>query len=96
MNKRDFFKFLALSPVVVPLATVAHAREGDEPIDGAAILSICGGQQLAPRKMIADNELMLIDMQTYDPNKRVDITVGNDGHLWIRSNKDQWKRVVTE
>lgn len=31
MNKRDFFKFLAVAPIAAPMTAVAMAREGDEP-----------------------------------------------------------------
>lgn len=32
MNKRDFFKFLAVTPIAAPMTAVAMAREGDEPV----------------------------------------------------------------
>jgi hypothetical protein len=31
-----------------------------------------------------------------DKDPKVDLSIGKDNQLWIRTNDNQWKRVVTE
>lgn len=40
MNKREFFKFLAVSPIAIPITAVAMAREGDAPERGLLTLQM--------------------------------------------------------
>lgn len=79
MNKRNFFKFLAVSPIAIPVTAIAMAREGDEPKRNLLTLQM-------------QNDLWRVSSN--DP--RVDMSIGKDGQLWIRSSGEQWKRVVTE
>lgn len=99
MLRRNFFKFLALSPIVVPAAAVANARKDDEPLSGTVTLSLYGKKD-EPVKKVSTNTLgggyLSFEEQSYDPKKRVDIAAGNDGHLWIRTIDNKWKRIVTE
>ena len=99
MNKRDFFKFLALSPLVVPAAAIARAREGDEPTQEAVKIVLYGSKKREVPSMSLSNGPFkggTFTMQESDPSKSVALSVGEDGHFWIKTNKGEWKRVVTE
>lgn len=79
MNRRDFFKFLPVAPIALPMTAVAMAREGGEP-----------ERNLLTLQMQKD----LWRVSSEDP--QVHMSIGKDGELWIRKDKDSWKRVVTE
>lgn len=79
MNRRDFFKFLPVAPIALPMTAVAMAREGDEP-----------ERNLLTLQMQKD----LWRVSSEDP--QVHMSIGKDGGLWIRKDKEDWKRVVTE
>lgn len=79
MNKRDFFKFLAVSPIAIPVTAIAMAREGDEPERNLLTLQM---------------QKALWRPETSDP--QLDMSIGRDGELWVRSRGGEWKRVVTE
>jgi len=98
MNKRNFFKFLAISPVAVPMTAVAMAREGDEPHQGELSITLQGSKP--PRKVETKYPHiggLNFNLHEMDPNIKVSLSVGQDGHLWLRAgNEEKWKRVVAE
>ena len=81
MNRRDIFKMMGLSPVILPAVVYAQSKEGNEPERNILTLQTMNGLGL---------------WENNEPNMRVDMSIGKDGHLWLKSDKDQWKRVVTE
>lgn len=98
MNKRDFFKFLAVAPAVLPAAAIAKAREGDEPISESVKLVLHGikkrdGEMM---RLTSGGSISIGSMPIQDPEKQVGMAVGNDGHLWLKTKSGEWRRVVTE
>lgn len=97
MNRRDFFKFLPVAPIALPMTAVAMANEGNEPVDEAIKLVLHGTKKRDGEMMRLGNNTMNLQMpHETDPTKSVALSIGNDGHLWIKSAEDKWKRVVTE
>lgn len=97
MNRRDFFKFLPVAPIALPMTAVAMAREGDEPSEGDVNISIHGSRP--PRKIETHYPHiggMNFNLRENDPDRIVTMSVGKDGQFWIKTSKDGWKRVVTE
>ena len=99
MNKRDFFKFLGLAPVIIPAVAIAKASEGDEPAQEAVKIVLYGSKKREVPSMSLSNGPFRggsFTMPEYDTSKSAALSVGNDGHLWIKTNNGKWKRVVTE
>lgn len=89
MNRRSFFKFLPVAPVVL-VAEGARAATVDQAPDYNII-------SLTPQKKTKHNsDSMRFWMTESDMSRQLHISVGQDGKLWIRSRNDVWKRVVTE
>ena len=89
MNRRSFFKFLPVAPVVL-VAEGARAATADQaPIEQAPSLQLTAHKPFKPRP----GWLM---QPAVDWSKQVSMAVGNDGRLWLKSKDDVWKRVVTE
>lgn len=97
INKRDFFKFLAVAPIAAPMTAVAMAREGDEPEAHEVNITLHG---LSPPRKVDTNYPhiggMSFNLMQEDPNRRVTMSVGKDGNFWIKTVQGGWKRVVTE
>jgi hypothetical protein len=90
MNRRSFFKFLPVAPVVM-IAEGARAATAD---------------QAPPNKFIPTLQLIAYHKPVHQPgwfsnpvpdmNRAVSMSVGEDGKLWVRSKNKEWRRVVTE
>lgn len=89
MNRRSFFKFLPVAPVVL-VAEGARAATADQTPNEAG-----PSLQLSAYKPFQPKPGWFMQPQT-DPTKLVSMAVGNDGRLWLKSKDDVWKRVVTE
>jgi hypothetical protein len=89
MNRRSFFKFLPVAPVVL-VAEGARASNTDQaPNDSIIPLQITGHKRHDPKPgWFTHPEI--------DPTRQVSMAVGQDGRLWLKSKNDVWKRVVTE
>ena len=88
MNRRGLFGAFALSPFIA-INAIAKERPTGEPDSEQTRIVINGTKKSEPTvfgKFHAD----------YDPNKQVTMSVGEDGHLWLKTANGQWKRVVTE
>jgi hypothetical protein len=46
-------------------------------------------------KLTIGNGMEVEADQNFDSETRVAMSVGKDGHLWLKIN-DEWKRIVTE
>jgi hypothetical protein len=90
MNRRSFFKFLPVAPVVL-ITEGARAATAD---------------QAPPNNPISHLQLNLYHKPVHQPgwftnpvpdmNRAVSMSVGEDGKLWVRSKNEEWRRVVTE
>lgn len=95
MNRRELFSFLPLAPVLVGAAIADEANKDHKPENAVPTLSLqqtTGGREALP--VHSDNRLTF--NPTFYSTNRVDLSVGKDGKLWIRSTGEDWKRVVTE
>ena len=100
MNRRSFFSALTLGAVGTATSGAALAIGEDKvrsnvetegPID-SRMLQFRAGTKLSP----ANNTGIYISHDQYSEYKDVNIGVGQDGNLWVKSYKSEWKRVVTE
>lgn len=105
MNRRNFFAFLPLSPLV--LAGAAEAAAKPDIIEGAPAgstpqLTLMGPEPVKKTSLSGlslNNDLMYLSNGPLSTNKdrpAVSMGVGEDGHLWLKTKDGQWKRVVTE
>ena len=93
MNRRSFFKFLPVAPVVL-VAEGARAANADQaPNEKGVSLQLSAHKPFKPKPGQVPGWLMQPEM---DWSKQVSMAVGNDGRLWLKSKDDIWKRVVTE
>ena len=105
MNRRGLFRVFALSPFVA-INAIAKERPTGEPDTEQPRLVLSGTEKSEPteRMRITSDGFVVnyrppsIFAQNYkhDPHKQVSMSVGEDGHLWIKTAHGQWKRVVTE
>ena len=99
MNRRNFFSMLTLG-AVAPACAVASQYgitsksdfEKDGPLD-TRMFAFRAGIKKAP---IQPQPNCYILQEQYSEYAEVNMSVGQDGHLWIKPQNGQWKRVVTE
>jgi hypothetical protein len=92
MNRRNFFAFLPVAPAALMIEGARASTKNEQPRDGEVTLSLQGSTPVNrdPHSMYfgyAGNP---------DPCKRVSMAVGEDGNLWLKTAKGEWKKVVTE
>jgi hypothetical protein len=93
MNRRGLFGVFALSPFIA-INAIAKERPTGEPDSEQTRIVIHGIEKPDPSaERIAS---IFVPHHKYDPNKQVTMSVGEDGHLWLKTANGQWKRVVTE
>jgi len=93
MNRRSFFKFLPVAPVIL-VAEGARAVTADQaPNESPVSLQLTARKPMQPKPGQVPGWFMQPEM---DLSKHVSMAVGNDGRLWLKSKDDVWKRVVTE
>ena len=111
MNRRGLFGVFALSPFVA-INAIAKERPTGEPDTEQPCLVLSGTEKSDPseRMRITSDGFVGIGTSTsaerptsifaqnykHDPHRQVSMSVGEDGHLWIKTAYGQWKRVVTE
>lgn len=105
MDRRKFFAFLPLAPMVaVGVAEAASTppkpdiSEGS-PRDDETRISIQGTMRPKTNYQLTSDgrgTIGFFPMNQTDPNRSVAMAVGEDGQLWIQSKGNKWKRVVTE
>lgn len=92
MNRRKFFAFLPVAPIAF-VVDGAKASQNEGPWDGQQTLRLSGQKEPKPFEL---NGNTLLGGGIMDPDKHVSMAVGRDGKLWLKSNNDTWKRIVTE
>lgn len=93
MNRRGLFGAFALSPFIA-INAIAKERPTGEPDPEQTRLVINGTMKSDPSAERKGS--IFVQHHIYDPNKQVTMSVGEDGHLWIKTSHGQWKRIVTE
>ena len=96
MNRRNFFAFLPLAPIVAVGSVEAQAKPDNSagaPRDDEFRLSLQANKKSKP---INNGFINGFQMNETDLNRQVTMAVGEDGNLWIKSLKGQWKKVATE
>lgn len=99
MNRRNFFSVLTLG-AIAPTCAVASQYgitsksnfEKDGPLDTSK-LALRAGIKKEP---IQPPPNCYILPEQYSEYAEVNMSVGQDGHLWIKPQNGQWKRVATE
>lgn len=76
MDRRAFFSFLPLAPVLAGAAIAEESNKDSKPNGTVPTLSLYKDNMWGGDKL--------------------DLTIGKDSKLWIRSTGEDWKRVVTE
>ena len=95
MDRRKFFSFLPLGAVVAGAAIVAASNKDEKPTKN--LLSLHSYDDTpTERYRLGQNDSFMISPINQKPLNAVDLSVGKDGKLWLRSNGEDWKRVVTE
>ena len=102
MNRRSFFAFLPLAPFVLVSTAKAETKpdisEG-KPIPEATRITIQGTKKREVKTYGSSGSSLTIggwSMGEADQSKNLHMAVGDDGHLWLKANNGDWKRVVTE
>jgi hypothetical protein len=93
MNRRSFFKFLPVAPVVMITEGARAATADQAPNEAPVPLQLIAHKPTQPKPGQVPGWLMQPEM---DWSKHVSMAVGNDGRLWLKSKNDEWRRVVTE
>ena len=88
MNRRSFFKFLPVAPLAL-VTEGARAVSADGQPDASVHL------QLNAYKKI-ENRPGVFNIRQPDVTRSVFMSVGQDGNLWLKTAKSEWKKVVTE
>ncbi len=96
MNRRKFFALLPAAPVaLVTWPAEAKASPDDAPHQSSVMLTLNGTEKPNGEYMRLEKN-MIINYPKNDPSRQVSMAVGMDGNLWLKTAKDEWKRVVTE
>ena len=93
MNRRGLFGAFALSPFIA-INAIAKERPTGEPDSEQTRLVING--TMKSDSSAERGRSIFAQHHKYDPSKQVTMSIGEDGHLWIKTAYGQWKRVVTE
>ena len=93
MNRRKFFSFLPLAPAAMMVEGAKAEAESMAPNENSGISIILQGSK--PRKKVS-NQFLEYYSQEIDPDRKVSLSVGQDGRLWLKTNDGQWQRVMVE
>ena len=102
MNRRDFFAFLPLAPFVAAASVEAEAKpdiSAGAPIPEATRIMINGNKKREIKSYGGGGSGMTLggwSMNEPDHDKNLEMAVGDDGHLWLKIKRGEWKRVATE
>lgn len=108
MNRRNFFAFLPVVPIVAMNSVEVEAKpdiSAGAPIPEATRITFQGNKKVEHKPTILTtvsntpgNSITLgsWSMSQADHNKNVEMAVGDDGYLWLKRKDGQWKRIATE
>ena len=92
MNRRQFFAFLPIAPAALMIEGAQASTKCDQPRSDEITLSLSGTKA----KKAQNSTSIFAQYAESDPNKRISMAVGEDGNLWLKTAKGEWKKVVTE
>lgn len=98
INRRKMFGFAAVLPLAAAgvaannAPTQAATSNKEDAPDGTAILQLRAKKIKQHR---SDNPYTISLMSYEDYGPQLGISVGKDGHMWLKIN-DEWKRVIVE
>lgn len=103
MNRRGFLRTLSLGGIGVSATTgavignVAYDSipdvERDGPVDENQNITIRTGTKLKQRPPELSEYYIWQDQ--YEEYKETKLAVGKDGNLWVKTEDNRWRRVVT-
>lgn len=101
MDRRSFFGFLPLAPVIAGAAIVTQSQAEEKPADNNANTLRLMGMKKNTKEPYNDRNAMMFlgpcaSKYVIDEHTHVTMAVGRDGNLWLKSAEGDWKRVVTE
>ena len=97
MDRRKFFSFLPLGAVVAGAAILSESNKDEKPSGDRGLLSLHSYDDTPKERFrIGSDHSFMITPINQNPSNAVDLSVGKDGKLWLRSSGEDWKRVVTE
>jgi hypothetical protein len=91
MNRRSFFKFLPIAPVALVADGARAASSIDAPAKGQAHITLQGSK---PSNRSPTS--LGFGINEPDLTRQVSMGVGEDGNLWLKTAKGEWKRVMTD
>lgn len=94
MNRRNFFAFLPIAPAALMIDGARADVQKEQPRDGEHSITLQGSKP--PRKQDPNSTSIYYHYCENDTSRRVSMSVGEDGNLWLKTVKGQWKKVVTE
>lgn len=98
MNRRGFMSVMTLGAVSAPAMAMGVTPSSDSDKDGpicAETLQLRNGTKVQKVRISQPGDISFFG-DDYEEHKQVAMAVGRDGNLWIRSEDNIWKRVVTE
>ncbi len=90
MNRRKFFNFLPLAPAIGAAIVIENMNKSDKPKQ--SLLTLQGYSYSQPTK----SNVLSFSSIDYDYAKTVQFGIGEDGALWLKSAKEDWKKVKVE
>jgi hypothetical protein len=96
MDRRSFFKFLPVAPVVLAAEGARAVTADQAPNESNVTLKLQSHKKSDGMCMHIGGGYNLVSPPQIDETRSVTMSVGQDGHLWVKSKDDVWKRVVTE
>lgn len=102
MERRRFLNILSFGAVGAAAPATAIAATQTKPSSAFAkdgpicpeTLQLRSGTKIKPKPV--DNNEFMFYTDSYEEYKQVSMAVGRDGNLWLKTEQNEWKRVVTE
>lgn len=107
MDRRSFFSFVPLGPMVLAGAMISESQKEETPVGGNSVRMLgCKKRKRTERpsfpltsssdySVVNNGYVFDCDWET-DYSKSITMSVGRDGNLWVKKHEGEWKRVVTE
>lgn len=92
MNRRKFFSFLPIAPAAMMVEGAKAEAESMAPEGNGISITLQG--QKNPKPIEGPGYRFM--QSDPDPDRRLTMSVGQDGRLWLKTNDGQWQRVMVE